>query len=86
MWMQRIVEEGADIEALEFALRTRWPNNILCQKLKLLIYIAEAFPEYYLDFVNEEPRRFEGFFSLALHGLRTVYKGLKGRWLLRMLG
>jgi hypothetical protein len=84
-WMQRVLEEGADLEALEVVLRRRQPDHILCQKFKLLIYTAEAFPEYYIDFVNEERRRFEGFYSLALHGLGTVYKYLKGRWLLRTL-
>jgi hypothetical protein len=84
-WMQRVLEKGADLEALEVALRSRQPDHILCHKLKLLIYIAEAFPEYYADFVNEERRRAGGFYSLALHGLRTVCKYLKGRWLLRTL-
>src|SRR5215510_12832240 len=84
-WMERVIAAETDLEALELALRTREPDHVLCQKLKLLIYITEAFPEYYGDFVNEERRRFEGFYSLALHGLRTVYKYLKARWLLRTL-
>jgi hypothetical protein len=84
-WMQRALEEGTDLEALEVALRSRQPDHVLCHKFKLLIYIAEAFPQYYVDFVNEEQRRFQGFYSLALHGLRAVYKYLKGRWLLRTL-
>jgi len=84
-WMQRVVAQRADLEALEVALRGRRPDHVLCHKFKLLIYIAEAFPKYYVDFVNEERRRFEGFYSLAFHGFRTVYKYLKGRWLLRTL-
>lgn len=84
-WMQRVLEGGVDLEALEIALRIRQPDHILCRKFKLLIYIAEAFPEYYADFVNEERRRARGFCSLALHGLRTLCKYLKGRWLLRTL-
>ncbi len=84
-WMQRVLEEGADLEALEVVLRSRQPDHVLCHKLKLLIYIAEAFPEYYADFINEEPRRAKGVCSLALQALRTVYKYFKGRWLLRTL-
>lgn len=84
-WMQRVLEKGADLEALEVALRSRQPAHVLCHKFKLLTYIAEAFPEYYIDFVNEERRRAASFFSLAFHGLRTIYKYLKGRWLLRTL-
>jgi hypothetical protein len=82
-WMQRVLEEGTDLEALEFALRTRRPDHVLCRKLKLLIYITEAFPEYYTDFVNEAPRRVGAFFRLALHGVRTLCKQLKAWWLLR---
>src|SRR5262249_28493298 len=73
-WMQRVLERGIDLEALEIALRIRQPDHVLCHKFKLLIYIAEAFPEYYGDFVNEERRRAGGFCSLALHGLRTLCK------------
>ncbi len=84
-WMQRALEEGTDLEALEVVLRSRQPDHLLCHKFKLLIYTAEAFPEYYCDFVNEERRRAGGFYCLALYGLHTVYKYLKGRWLLRTL-
>jgi len=82
-WMQRALEEGTDLEALEFALRAREPDHVLCRKLKLLIYITEAFPEYYSDFVNEAPRRLNAFIRLALHSLRSLYKQLKARLLLR---
>jgi hypothetical protein len=84
-WMQRVLAKRIDLEALEVSLRSRQPDHVLCHKFKLLVYIAESFPQYYVDFVNEERRRFEGFYSLALYGLRTVYKYLKGRWLLRTL-
>jgi hypothetical protein len=83
--MERALEEGTDLEALEFALRAQQPDHVLCRKLKLLIYITEAFPEYYDDFVNENPRRVGAFFRLVLHSLRTVCKQLKAFWLLRNL-
>ena len=84
-WMQRVFEGEVDLEALEIALRFRQPDHVLCNKFKLLIYIAEAFPEYYADFVNEEQRRAGGFGSLVRHGLRTLCKYLKGWWLLLKL-
>jgi hypothetical protein len=82
-WMQRVLNAGFDVEALEMVLRIRQPDHVLCRKIKVLVYISEAFPEYYADFVNEEPRRARIVFSLALHGLRTLLKGLKGWWLVR---
>jgi hypothetical protein len=84
-WMQRILDKGTDLEALEFALRNRQPDHVLCQKFKLLTYIAEAYPEYYAEFVNEYPRRASAFYSLAGHGLRTLFKFFKGWCLFRML-
>ena len=81
-WLERVIEEKNDLEALEFGLRNRERDHVLCQKLKLLIYITEAFPEYYSDFVNESPRRAAAFCSLALHTIRTVGKQLKAWWLL----
>lgn len=84
-WMRQVLENGADLEAIEFALRKQKPDHVLCQKLKLLIYITEAFPEYYADFVNEAPRRASAFWWLALHGLRTLCKRFKARRLLRRL-
>ena len=81
-WMESVLREGIDLEALECSIRKRNPNHILCQKLKLLIYITEAFPQYYIDFVNEEPCRLSAWWELALSGIRTFYKHLKARWLL----
>src|SRR5262249_34089112 len=69
-WMERVIAAETDLEALELVLRTREPDHVLCQKLKLLIYIAEAFPEYYGDFVNETPQRARALCTLALHGVR----------------
>jgi len=80
-WMERVIAAEIDLEALELELNTREPDPVLCQKLKLLIYIAEAFPEYYGDFVNETPQRARALCTLALHGVRMLYKHLKGRYM-----
>jgi len=81
-WMRRVVDEKSDVEALEIVLRSRQPDHVLCHKIRLLIYIAEAYPEYYHDLINEESCRAQALLSLTLHSLRTVWKYVKGRWLL----
>ena len=82
-WMECVIAAETDLEALELALRTRESDHVLCQKLKLLIYITEAFPEYYGEFVNERPQRARAFWILAFHCARTLYKHLKGWCLFR---
>ncbi len=78
-WMARAL--GSDLEALEIAVRILRPDPVLTRKMRLLAYVAEAFPGYYGDFVSEEPRRLRTFLALGWHGARTVLKFLKG-WLL----
>jgi hypothetical protein len=85
-WMQAVLNKQADLEALELVLRRRQPDHVLCQKVKVLTYIVEAFPEYYSAFINEEPRRARAYCILAWHVVRTLWKRLKGWWLLRALG
>jgi hypothetical protein len=83
-WMARAA--GADLEALEIALRTRRPDHVLCRKFRLLAYLAEASPAYYDDFVNETPRRVRAFAALAWHAVRSLLKSIKGRLLLGRYG
>ena len=80
-WMARA--DGADLEALEIALRKRRPDHVLCRKFRLLATLAEASPAYYDDFVNETPRRAGAFATLAWHAARSLLKSIKGRLLLR---
>lgn len=82
-WTARLAEKGVDLEAIEIVLRRRQPNHVLCQKFKLLIYVAEAFPRYYTEFINERRRPVQAWTSLFMHGLRTVFKYVKGSLLLR---
>ena len=56
---------------------------MLCQKFKLLIYIAEAFPEYYAISSTKSggaPAAFTAWHSTVF---AQLYKYLKGRWLFR---
>ena len=84
-WIQRVLDAGADLEAVEVALRAGSPDHILCTKFRLLVYIAEAFPEYYEDFINEKPRHRHALLVLGFQGFRTIVKRIKGGWLLRRL-
>lgn len=79
-WMARAL--GADLEALEIAVRGARGDHVLTRKMRLLAYLCEASPEYYADFVNEEPRRARALCALGGHLARTAYKRLKG-WFLR---
>jgi hypothetical protein len=83
-WMARAA--GADLEALEIALRGRSPDHVLSRKMRLLVYLCEASPDYFALLVNEEPRRCGALFALAWHALRTPLKSIKGWLLLKARG
>lgn len=85
LWMKRALQLGLDLEALEIALRIIKKNHILVQKIKILVYISESFTAYYGAFVNEHPQRRNAFFILSFHLIRSVYKFLKGTFLLLIL-
>jgi hypothetical protein len=80
--LARLIARGVDLEAVELALRRRTRANGLTQRFHVLCYLAEARPDCYAHFVNEQPRFFLGWLALAWHGARSLYKLLKGRWLL----
>src|SRR5439155_26599851 len=82
--LTRLIDRGIDREALELALRRRTRANALTQRFQVLCYLAEARPEYYSRFVNESPRFLVGWLALALHTVRSVYKLIKGRCLIRI--
>jgi hypothetical protein len=79
-----ILQRSMDVEAIEFALRRRNPQNILTKKVLILCYLTESRSAYYADFVNEQHRPIGAFISLSLETCRSVYKLLKGLWLIRM--
>jgi hypothetical protein len=79
-WMTRA--RGADLEALELSVRRSRPDHVLTRKLRTLVYLCEASPEYFGYFVNETPGRFRAIVTLAWHVCRTAVKALSG-WLVR---
>lgn len=79
-----ILKRSMDVEAIEFALRRRTPQNLLTKKLLILCYLAESRSDYFATFVSEQHQPFRAFFKLSLHSLRSVYKLLKGSCLIWM--
>jgi len=82
--LDRLIAAGADLEALELALRRRHPRNPLTQRFQVMCYLAEVRPQNYPRFVNERPRALAGWLALIFHTCRSLYKIAKGRLLLRI--
>jgi hypothetical protein len=82
--LERLIERGADLEALELALRRSRRHNALTQRFQVLCYLAEVRPDNFGRFVNERRRWSAGWIILGLHLLRSLYKLAKGRRLLRV--
>lgn len=79
-----ILERSLDVEAIEFALRRRNPQNLLTRKLQILCYLAESRRAYFDTFVNEEHQPVRAFMKLSFATLRSAYKLLKGHFLIRI--
>ncbi|OGL51390.1 MAG: hypothetical protein A3C43_06910 [Candidatus Schekmanbacteria bacterium RIFCSPHIGHO2_02_FULL_38_11] len=82
LWMKRALQLGLDLEALEIVLRIVSKEHILVRKVKILVYICESFCAYYSAFVNEHSQRGNALAILFYHATRSVYKFLKGTFLL----
>ena len=82
--LDRLVERGTDLEALELALRRSRRRNALTQRFQVLCYLAEVRPDNFGRFVNERRRWWAGWLILGLHLLRSLYKLAKGRRLMRV--
>jgi hypothetical protein len=84
--LDRLMEAGVDLEALELALRRRQPRNALTQRFQVLCYLAEVQPANYGRFVTERRRFLAGALTLGWHVVRSLLKLVKGRWLLHIHG
>jgi hypothetical protein len=81
-WMNKVIQLKFDLEALEIALRFSNPYHPLVCKVKILVSITEVFDAYQPLFINIHTRRIRAIVTLTFHGLRTVGKVLKGKFLL----
>lgn len=79
--LNRLLEDGADLEAAEAYLRSRAAGNLLTVKCRLISYLAETSRNNYDLFVNEKPEHWL-FTSCCgvTYVLRTICKRLKGKY------
>jgi hypothetical protein len=82
----RLAAEGADLEAIELALRWQEPRNALSQRFQVMTYLAEVRVEHYGTFINDERWFVRGILALAMYVGQSFYKWLKGRRLLKIHG
>ena len=76
----------SDLEALEMAARRRNKGHPLVSRFRLMVHLAESIPANQDVFINFTDRRIRSYFSLLLGGVRTLYKWVKGFFLLRRAG
>jgi hypothetical protein len=75
-----------DLEALEVAARLRNKIPGLVSRFQLMVHLAENLPANQSIFINSSDRRIPGNFSVVFGGIRTLYKFVKGCFLLRRTG
>ncbi|MBX9742863.1 MAG: NAD-dependent epimerase/dehydratase family protein [Chthoniobacterales bacterium] len=75
-----ILSHQLDIEAVELAIRPK--KTILTKKLLMLTFLAEIDPITSQAMVNEKDCRFFAFASLFYFFIRSIYKKVKGHFLL----
>ena len=76
----------SDLEALELAARLREKLAPLVFRFRLMAHLAENLPANQSIFINSRDRRIRGYFSLFCGSLRTLFKSVKGSFLLRRVG
>lgn len=79
---QGVMDRVGDWEALEMAARWSGRLPILVDKFRIMVLLAETLPENYRDFISVRTRRLWGWAALAVAGVRSVWKLLKGYALL----
>ena len=83
---KKILRTVSDLEALELAARRQNKMPLLTARFRLMVHLSETLPANQRVFINSSNRRVSGYISLAFGGVRTLYKHLKGRFLLRRAG
>ncbi len=81
-----LLRNVSDLEALEIAARRKNKIPRLVNRFQLMVHLAENLPANQRIFVNSYDQRISGFFSLGLGSVRTLYKFVKGCFLLRRAG
>jgi len=79
---QSIMDRVRDIEALEMAARYRGLLSPLTDKFRIMVFLAETLPENYNNFIAQRTGRIFGWMVLLGVGVRSMWKLMKGLWLL----
>lgn len=83
---EMVLKKVRDLEALELAARHQNKMPLLISRFRLMVHLAENLPANQSLFINSSDRRITSYFSLLFGSARTLFKGLKGRFLLRRAG
>ena len=83
---EEVLRGVSDLEALELAARRQSKLPLLISRFRLMVHLAECLPANQSVFINSSGRRMPGYISLAFGMVRTLFKYLKGRFLLRRAG
>lgn len=81
--VQRLIDQGADLEAAELAGRLTGRLPLLTRKFAALAYLAETLPDHQRFYVNRRSSWVAGVAVLAWAGMLTAVKLARGLWLLR---
>jgi hypothetical protein len=81
-----VVSRRLDPEAVEAILRLRRKNPVLTRKIQILFYLVEVRTHYYSYFVNTPTGPFRAFLELLTSAALTVWKLIKGLYLIQRHG
>ncbi|MDZ4726973.1 MAG: hypothetical protein SH817_12505 [Leptospira sp.] len=80
--IQKIIQKKINPEAVEFAMRIKFRDNLLTKKIQILTYIIESRKEYNGLFNNFNNRFFFGFALLIFMTMRSIFLYFTGRYLI----
>ena len=84
--LEAIVNRGLDAEAVELYLRLVRQNRVLTRKIQVLFYLVEVRADHYGEFVNQRPGLVHALLELFAAGIATVWKCIKGWYLVSTNG
>lgn len=77
-----IIDKSLDLEAIEYALRLKFRDNLITKKIHILSYLLEANRDYNSLYFNEKAGFLKGFIILGYHVVRSCYLFIKGSYLI----
>jgi hypothetical protein len=82
-WLDRLIRDRVNLEAVEFALRLRSSHHPLRQRMHILSLICEPGSLYWDHYYNGSPRRARAWASLLWNVARSSVLWARGTWLVR---